>query len=370
MDCRIPMHHHSPSRRAVRDVDYDYPDNTDGSENVLKKSAVTLKNYRNTEYFGVITIGTPPQEFKVILDTGSANLWVPSSTCNLTTNIACRKHNRYNHSKSSTYQSSEPAAEFSIQYGTGNLTGFYSFDTVRLGTLEAKDQGFAEATHEPSAEFIDGQFDGVLGLGYPSIAVDDITPVFNTLIEQNAVDQPVFAFYLNRDPAAATGGEVTFGGIDSNHYTGSITYLPVNSKGYWQFTMDGVNVGNYPLCENGCEAIADTGTSLITGPKEEITKLHKHLNITDDGSDEYDVDCGIISKLPNIDFILNRTPFTLQPKDYIVYDKETNSCSSGFRGRDRETDRGLLWLLGDVFIGKYYAIFDMKEDRVGFAVSK
>ena len=40
-----------------------------------------------------------------------------------------------------------------------------------------------------------------------------------------------------RDTNAGTSGELIFGGVDSNKFTGIITYVPVVIAGYWEFQM-------------------------------------------------------------------------------------------------------------------------------------
>ncbi|VDM80131.1 unnamed protein product [Strongylus vulgaris] len=40
-----------------------------------------INGYYDIEYLAEITIGSPQQTFLVVLDTGSANLWVPDNSC-------------------------------------------------------------------------------------------------------------------------------------------------------------------------------------------------------------------------------------------------------------------------------------------------
>lgn len=132
------------------------------------------------------------------------------------------------------------------------------FRTFKLGQPVAS-QTFGEALNEPGDTFLPMPYDGIFGLGFDSIS-GGIIPPFYTMVLSGVVSSPVFSFYLNRNPNAAAGGEIIFGGTDPAHYTGTFTYVPVTVQGYWQFTMDGVSVGSSQFCQ----VIADTGTSLIS----------------------------------------------------------------------------------------------------------
>ncbi|CAN7938996.1 unnamed protein product, partial [Ixodes hexagonus] len=138
-----------------------------------------LVNLLDVEYYGSITMGTPPQDFQVVFDTGSANLWLPSSRC---TSNFCTHHNRYGSSRSST---SEPdGRNFTILYGSGNVDGFLSKDICRVAGAEVARQPLGEALTVAGDSLLQAPFDGILGLGYPSIAVDGVVPVFDNMMKQ------------------------------------------------------------------------------------------------------------------------------------------------------------------------------------------
>ena len=216
--------------------------------------------HAQTDY-SEIEIGTPPQKFKVILDTGSSNLWVPSSECN---SIACYLHSKYDSSQSSTYKKN--GTEFKIRYGSGSLSGFVSQDVLRIGDLAVEHQDFAEATSEPGLAFAFGKFDGILGLGYDSISVDHIVPPFYNMINQELLDEPVFAFYLSDSNDKDAESEVVFGGVDKAHYTGDMVKIPLRRKAYWEVDLDALTFGDATAEIENTGVILDTGTSLIALP--------------------------------------------------------------------------------------------------------
>ena len=432
---------------------------------------VALKNYMDAQYFGEIGIGTPPQNFTVIFDTGSSNLWVPSSKCYFS--IACYFHSRYKSSHSSTYNANGKPAD--IKYGTGQISGFFSEDHVTVGDLVVKNQEFIEATSEPSLTFLLAKFDGILGLGFQEISVGNAVPVWYNMVNQGLVKEPVFSFWLSRNSEDNLGGELVFGGMDTKHFKGNHTYVPVTQKGYWQFDMGDVLIGDQTtgLCASGCSAIVDSGTSLLTGPTAVIAQVNHAIGATGvvsqecktvvseygemiidlllskdqplkvcsqiglcsfDGTRDVSmgiesvvnenagkasgnvhdamcsvcemaviwvqsqlkqnqtqerildyvnelcdrlpspmgesvVDCNSLSAMPSVAFTIGGKILELTPEQYIlkVGDGELAQCISGFGALDVPPPRGPLWILGDVFMGKFHTVFDYGNMHIGFA---
>jgi len=323
---------------------------------------VPVSNFLNAQYFSEITVGTPPQEFKVILDTGSSNLWVPSSECG---SIACYLHSKYDHESSSTYEKN--GSEFAIQYGSGSLSGFVSEDTVTIGDLTIKDQLFAEATSEPGLAFAFGRFDGILGLAYDTISVNKIPPPFYNMINQKLIDEPVFAFYLS-DTNNGDDSEAVFGGVDKAHYTGDITYIPLRRKAYWEVDLDAITFGDATAELEDTGVILDTGTSLIVLPLTMAEFLNKEIGAKRSYNGQYTVECEKRDSLSDLTFTLTGHNFTIGPYDYIL--EIQGSCISAFMGQDFPEPVGPLAILGDAFFRKWYSIYDLGKDAVGIAKSK
>ncbi|KAH7958619.1 hypothetical protein HPB49_003380 [Dermacentor silvarum] len=334
---------------------------------VRKPLVEPLNNYMNAQYYGNITLGTPPQPFVVMFDTGSSNLWVPSKRCS-GTGPACRANRKYDRTKSTTYFKN--GTGFEIAYESATVRGELSTDTFAISDVRVQRQTFAEITEKDGNPVGVEKFDGVLGLGYPQNAVLNVTPVFDNMIAQGVLEKPIFAVHLNRNASDANGGEVLFGGINKDRYTGDITYVPVTKKLFWQFRMDGIKLPNgYVFCNGGCEALVDTGTSVISGPPAEIKILNFAIGADQVAPGQYSVSCDTLETLPKVTFSIGKRDFVLEAKDYIMRVPQRNGrivCLSGFI----ESDEGAPWVLGDTFIGRFYTIFDRGNDRIGFAEAR
>ncbi|KAF4215858.1 hypothetical protein CNMCM8980_004187 [Aspergillus fumigatiaffinis] len=335
----------------------------ENSLNDMSRHDVLVDNFLNAQYFSEISLGTPPQTFKVVLDTGSSNLWVPGSDCN---SIACFLHTKYDSSASSTYKAN--GTEFAIKYGSGELSGFVSQDTLQIGDLKVVKQDFAEATSEPGLAFAFGRFDGILGLGYDTISVNKIVPPFYNMLEQGLLDEPVFAFYLGDTNKEGDNSEASFGGVDKNHYTGELTKIPLRRKAYWEVDFDAIALGDNVAELENTGIILDTGTSLIALPSTLADLLNKEIGAKKGFTGQYSIECDKRDSLPDLTFTLSGHNFTIGPYDYTL--EVQGSCISSFMGMDFPEPVGPLAILGDAFLRKWYSVYDLGNSAVGLAKAK
>jgi saccharopepsin len=324
---------------------------------------VPISNYMDAQYYGDVTIGTPPQTFSVVFDTGSSNLWVPSTHCS---DIACLLHRKYDSTQSSTFQTN--GTDFSIRYGSGALEGFISNDVLNVGGIDIAGQDFAESTKEPGIAFVFGKFDGIFGLGYDRISVNHVTPPFYHLVNRKLIDKPVFSFWLNKAANGGEGGEMVLGGVNTEHFTGKISYAPVIRKGYWEVALEKATLGGTDLNVGTMGAAIDTGSSLMVVPTATADAINQAIGAQKGWNGQYTVECSKVPSLADFSVWFGGKEYVLKPSEYIL--EAQGTCISGFMGMDIPAPAGPLWIVGDVFLRVYYTVYDLGKDRVGFAKSQ
>lgn len=193
----------------------------------------------------------------------------------------------------------------------------------------------------------------------------------------------IFSFFLTKSNGKLQS-ELTIGGYNEDLVDGELFYHELLEEFYWTVKMERILINGIDsnLCHN-CKAIIDTGTSLITGPSEEVGELLDKLSI--------DESCERIDKLPIITFVFDGVGYDIKHDDYIIdisdeeenYSNENNnnsnndanikkkkSCSGLFMALDIPEPRGPAWILGDLFLMNYLSVFDRENNRVGFAKAK
>ncbi|KAM8702929.1 hypothetical protein ACLKA7_005298 [Drosophila subpalustris] len=299
--------------------------------------------------------------FKVLFDTGSANTWLPSSNCPIS-NTACQRHNRYKANTSRSHV--KVGRNYSLAYGNGNVSGYLSQDTLRVAGVELPGFIFGETLSHYQPTFAGTTFDGIVGLGLRQIAWADSTPFFELLCQQSLVEHCIFSVYLRRMTGKLFGGEIIFGGIDTSRYKGILHYVPLSQVGHWQFQMSGVFVGNKQI-DGKANAILDTGTSLILMPQRVFDQLQEAIGAKVDNH-SYVVSCEQ-SELPNVQFHVGGEKFSLSSTDYVIKLKtpEQTICTSAFMPIFYN-----FWVLGDIFLTRFYSVYDAESNRIGLAEAK
>lgn len=334
------------------------------------------------QYFGELTIGTPPQHFNVIFDTGSGHLLVPSALCD---SPACNTHPRFNETASRTVipigwadsplTRAEDATDRDTQvmtFAMGEVVGQYARDHVCLGESCAI-ADFVEMTEESDDPFKSAEWDGVLGLAQSLSDAEEFN-VFSALAQNAtpAMKHPVFAVYLGR--RVEDEAEITFGDFKESRMASPLHWVDVSEEGYWQFKFTDLTVGGKStgLCSKygarKCQGVLDTGSSLMMGPPDAMDSLIGFLGFGN-GTER---NCSDQTHFPKLGFQIDGESFEMEPEDYMDRIHKhgspsgTDSCWAHMMPVGN-TGRGPIFVLGMPFLRAFYTVYDSHAKRIGIA---
>lgn len=317
------------------------------------RSIIPVNDFMDTQYLAEIRIGSPAQEFTIIPDTGSSNVWVYSGKC---WSVACLTHNTYKSGKSSSYKKN--GKEFVLNYGSGSSKGFLSQDNVGFGDLVAKSFAFGEVDSVSGISFLVSSMDGIFGLAWDSISQGGI-PTFFTA--QESTNDRSFSFFLSHKEEESY---IIAPGVDSSLFIGDLVYHDIIEKKYWSVKMNDMLVGGKSvgglIATGNVKGVIDSGTSLIVGNFDIINPILHMIG-------RVESDCSNLDELPDIEFIFDGITYSISSRDYML--QIQGECMVGIMGAALPENFPYL-IIGDVFMRKYYSHFDYDNGRIGFALAK
>jgi len=376
----------------------------------LLREAVPVKRdgkvvSQKTSYSGMISLGTPAQDFRVVFDTGSAHIVVPSSEC---INNTCLEHRRYDLSASSTGTAINlngqecPAGdlcdEVTIGYGTGKVVGEFARDEVCLGEDQSTCVGASlvvstEMSDHPFGSF---KFDGIFGLAFEGLAVSPEFSFFHRLMRSDTSAKLQFGVFLVDGAVGEEHSEIALGGYNNRRLLTPLTWSPVAKSlgrhGHWQVSISEVRIGNrtVDVCKDGsCRGVVDTGTSHFGVPGKEMDHFMSTLTVDSAGHDSCeDVDA------PDVELVLQGSVrLSLSPRNYMrklpvpkgmyqnnpaislasITDDSTEAsktCTPRLMPVNLSAPLGpKLFILGEPILSRYYTVFDWQAKQIGFGLS-
>ncbi|KAF7348568.1 Pepsin A [Mycena venus] len=340
----------------------------------LNPATVPLADFflgTDLQWFGNISVGTPPQNVSVVFDTGSETLEFASTMCD----SSCDSQVKFDHTKSSTFVDKKTTNSITFATGVGvdpvvganyRLTLRAAQDTVTVGGLVAKKVALNLITKQ-TAKFGIDPFSGIQGMSAQAQGF------FASLIDQGLPS--LFSLFVT--PNAVGGAELTIGGINESKFNGTLTFAPLADPGSttWSLTSPriAVNGKTTSVLRQSRDIIFDSGTSNILFSTETTEAIYALISpkikahAAEPGT--YGIACSLIPTLPAVIDIgftdENGKAFNLTiPSSELSVGPFADSPSTcqtlinAFDGLD---------LVGGSVLKHYYSVWDIGSQRMGFA---
>ncbi|KAF9286314.1 hypothetical protein BGZ68_003049 [Mortierella alpina] len=337
---------------------------------------------RATSYIASVGIGSPPTFYNLIIDTGSSNTW-----------IGANKTKTYKPTSTSRKTGDSVSEKIlHVEYGSGNFSGVEYMDQLTLtNDLVFKQSiGVANATHG-----FDGGVDGILGLGPTNLTKGTLSPhtdttiptVVDNMFTQGIIGAKVFGISFepitNRN-GTQWNGEISFGGPDPSKYTGGITYTPITKTP--QVITKTLHASNFwgidASFAYGTDAIAptiagivDSGTTLLLLATDIYNTFRTATDaVHDEVTGLLTLNARQFASMKSLFVHINGVPFEMIP-NALMWPRHLNTAIGGIEGKiylivqdlGNPSGSGLDFILGQVFMERFYTVHDAVKQQVGFA---
>lgn len=324
----------------------------------------SMKNYNaDTSFFTTISIGTPGQDFSVILDTGSSDTWISSAY--------------FQPSKSSSFLNTN--LPFNIQYGGGTVAGTLGTDEMLLANHIVTNQTFAVA-NTVSGGLLNGQVQGIMGMAFQALSASGQNPLwYGANLQDNTFACEYSSFLLlfysfsskkdrshrnlpdyfernsNASETIAPGGLFTFGGANASLYQGSINWVDVIQPKFWLITLGGVTASGKTIDLKGeLRAAIDTGTTLIGGPNDIVQAFYAAIPgsgpiASQPGFYSYQCDTQVGATMQ-----FGNQKYTIAEEALAVQQIGAGYCMGAFFGLGNTAGNDAQWIIGTNFLSSVY----------------
>ena len=389
-------------------------------------------NLEDNAYVSEMYVGNPPQKIRGLFDTGSTNMWVLNKNVQLP-NGADKQYAYDPAASSTFKNGTQKAAiQFGSGALAGNFVNddvrLGSCDgQTSNGQIHIKNQRFGNVQRQRTI-FTGSNFEAIVGLAYPTLAEKGVTPIFDEMMNQHLLTQNLFAFYLTSKQADNQGvhSDLTFGYYDKAKFTGEMKWYPIQFQYMFGVPLDDIKVNGKStgVCANrpnGCLITFDSGTSLMSVPTFASKILMQHQVPTANfvmpcqnqaqfgdltlviGGDEYTLSNEewmfpseqikfaqggqtlnfkmgplgpqVMAQIDSGEHVFeqfgNETLTMIDSQQTESVDKKhatmpKQACMSTIMTMDIARE---MFLVGDVFMRKFYTVFDRDNNRVGLAKS-
>lgn len=312
-----------------------------------------------------ISVGTPPQSFQVILDSGSADTWVPQVPKEYENMGPTPGY--YNPSLSGTYKFLN--SNFHDSYIGEGDGGNWITETVDVAGVTLSDFQMASVT---SSSGLNGM--GILGVSFETREGSNSQyPNFPVAAKnQGYIDHVAYSIFFN----GPGSGQGTFllGGIDHARYNGDLEFFSNGDSAAGLFLdVESLTVNGKNISIVDGPAALDSGSPGIAISDPIFTEIHQSQGFTNYSkeSGRYFVDCQ--AKF-SVDFNIGQTVIHANesslviPWSSITGDPKDTACVSAILNPNVFGSQGEgMFILGDSFLENCYTVFDLEDDKIGLA---